>query len=258
MKGYYKYIFALVGYLVTQRVWGALAGFILGHLLDSAEVITDETRQRYQGGARSQEDVFRYYQQRTTVDDFTTMLMAMSAAVMTADGKVLKSELDYVKSFFRQQFGPQFGTQHLQTLKSFIDAKQIPLDKICLDVKMRTQPQVRVQLVHYLFGIAHSDGHVSDKEVKVIERISIMLGIASAEFQRLKNMFFRDTNSDYKILGVEESASNDEIKKAYRKLAVEYHPDKVAHMGEEFQKGAKEKFQAVQDAYENVKKVRGM
>ena len=254
MKGYYKFVFALVGYLVTKSLYGALAGFILGYLLDSAEEVTDETRQRFQRSARG--DTFSYYQQRTAVDDFTHMLMALSAAVMTADGKVLKSELDYVKSFFRQQFGPQFDAGHLQTLKSFVNAEKIPLAQICLDVKMRTQPQVRVQLLHYLFGIAHSDGVVSVKEVKIIEEISIMLGISNADFLRLKHMFFRDTDSDYKILGIAEAASNEEIKKAYRKLAIEYHPDKVAHMGEEYQKGAKEKFQAIQDAYENIKKVR--
>jgi DnaJ like chaperone protein len=57
---------------------------------------------------------------------------------------------------------------------------------------------------------------------------------------------------------LDESASDEDVKKAYRKMAVTYHPDKVAHMGEEYQKGAKEKFQAVQNAYENIKKVRGM
>ena len=61
----------------------------------------------------------------------------------------------------------------------------------------------------------------------------------------------------YEILGVSKSASAEEIKKAYRKMAIKFHPDKVAQMGEEYQRGAKEKFQQIQDAYEAIKKRRG-
>jgi DnaJ like chaperone protein len=70
-------------------------------------------------------------------------------------------------------------------------------------------------------------------------------------------MFYRETNSDYKVLGIESTASDDEVKKAYRQMAIKFHPDKVAQMGEEFQKGAKEKFQQIQDSYEAIKKARG-
>ena len=65
------------------------------------------------------------------------------------------------------------------------------------------------------------------------------------------------SNNFYNTLGVNEQASHDEVKKAYRKMAITYHPDKVAQMGEEYQKGAKEKFQIIQDAYEALKKRRG-
>jgi DnaJ like chaperone protein len=71
-------------------------------------------------------------------------------------------------------------------------------------------------------------------------------------------MFYRNVDSDYKILGIDEKATDEEVKKAYRKMAVAHHPDKVAQMGEEYQKGAKEKFQQIQDAYEAIKKRRGI
>lgn len=214
--------------------------------------------QARRGGAKlSPEDVFQYYQQRTSVNDVATMLMALSAAVMKADGKVLKAELDFVKTFFSHQFGPRFSTEHLQTLKRFLDSSNIPLDQICHDIKMRMAPEVRVQLIHYLFGIAKSDGDVSSSEMNVIQSIADKLGIPRVEFDSVKNMFYRDTNSDYKVLGIEPNATDDEVKKAYRQMAVKFHPDKVAQMGEEFQKGAKEKFQKIQDAYEAIKKQRG-
>lgn len=205
----------------------------------------------------SPEDLFQYYQQRSTRYDVPTMLMALSAAVMKADGKVLKAELNYVKTFFNQQFGPQFSSQHLQVLKRFLDSGNIPLEQICQDIRLRMQPEVRVQLLHYLFGIAKADGDVSVSEMRVIEHISRMLHVGSQEFESVRNMFYRDIDSDYKVLGVDPSATDEEIKKAYRKMAIKFHPDKVSQMGEEFQKGAKEKFQKVQEAYEAIKKRRG-
>ena len=117
--------------------------------------------------------------------------------------------------------------------------------------------EVRVQLLHYLFGIAKADGNVAQSELNSIENIANLLGVSQQDFISLKNMFYRDVNSDYKILGVTANASNEEIKKAYRKMAIAHHPDKVASMGEEYQKGAKEKFLKIQEAYENIKKSRG-
>jgi DnaJ like chaperone protein len=192
------------------------------------------------------------------VNEIQTMLMALSAAVMKADGKVLKAELDFVKLFFSNQFGNHFQKEQLQTLKKFLDATSIPLSDICRDIQLRMQPEVRIQLVHYLFGIAKSDGDVSTSEMKQIEHIASLLGIAQVEFESVKNMFYRNVNSDYIILGIEETASDEEVKKAYRKMATTFHPDKVASMGEEHQKGAKEKFQKIQEAYEAIKKRRGI
>ena len=115
----------------------------------------------------------------------------------------------------------------------------------------------RIQIVHYLFGISQADGHVHELELKTIETISNYLGLNSADFNSLKAMYFRDVNSDYKILEIEPEATTEEIKKAYRKVAIKFHPDKVASLGEDVQKAAKEKFQKVLEAYENIKKQRG-
>lgn len=123
---------------------------------------------------------------------------------------------------------------------------------------MRMQPEVRVQLLHYMFGIAKADGDVSPSEINVISRIADMLGVSRQDFESVKNMFYRNVDSDYKVLGIEPSATDDEVKKAYRKMAIKFHPDKVAQMGEEYEKGAKEKFQKIQDSYDAIKKRRGM
>lgn len=260
----YKFILAGAGFFLFGRsIFGAIVGFLIGTGIDNYQRVMAQFRAQASGngtGGRqfSAEDIFNYYQQRSTTNDVPTMLMALSAAVMKADGKVLKSELNYVKTFFTQQFGPQFNAQHLQTLKQFLDSDSIPLNRICQDIQMRMQPAVRVQLLHYMFGIAKADNDVSIAEINVIQRISQLLGVSQADFESVKNMFYRNVDSDYKVLGIDANATDDEVKKAYRKMAIKFHPDKVSQMGEEYQKGAKEKFQKIQEAYEGIKKRRGM
>lgn len=230
-------------------------------MVDNYQKVTAKAKsgsQNTRGSRFSAEDLFHFYQQQSTSNDVPTMLMALSAAVMKADGKVLKSELNFVKAFLNQQFGNQYQTNHLQTLKKFLDSNSIPLQRICGDIKMRMQAEVRVQLLHYLFGIAKADGDVSPSEISKIREISIMMGVDMSDFESVKNMFYRNVDSDYKVLGVDSNATDDEVKKAYRKMAIKFHPDKVAQMGEEYQQGAKEKFQKIQDAYEAVKKRRGI
>jgi DnaJ like chaperone protein len=256
----YKWILAVGAFFLFGRsFFGAIIGFVIGSFVDNYQRVMDQmkTQAQKEGRSFSPEEMFQFYQQRSSVNDVPTMLMALSAAVMTADGKVLKAELDFVKLFFTQQFGSRFNASHLKTLKQFIDSGNIPLQQICADIRTRMQPEVRIQLVHYLFGIAKADGHVAEVELNVIKNISDMLGNSAMDFESVKNMFYRDVDSDYKVLGLTDGATDDEVKKAYRKMAVKFHPDKVATMGEEFQKGAKEKFQMVQDAYEAIKKNRG-
>lgn len=253
----FKWIFALLGFFVFGKSFlGAVVGFIIGSGIDNYQRIVSQAKAN--GQAYSPEDLFNFYQQRTSTNSIPTMLMALSAAVMQADGKVVKSELEYVKAFFKQQFGPSFSPDHLQVLKRFLDSGNIPLDQICYDIRTRMQPEVRLQLLHYLFGIAKADGDVSPEELKVIDHLASLLQVPHAEYESIKNMFYRNVDSDYIVLGITAEATDEEVKKAYRSMAIKFHPDKVAAMGEEYQKGAKEKFQKIQESYEAIKKRRGM
>ncbi len=250
----YKWILGIGGLVLTRKIAVGILGYIIGSLIDSFQ----QNAPKGSGSSgRPQMDPFEYYRQQSSRFDIQTMLMALSASIMKADGKVLKVELDYVKAFFQTQFGDRFTKDHLQILKHFLDSGQIPLNEICGDIRARMPIEVRIQLIHYLFGIAKADGDVSTTEVNTINRIANMLGVSAVDFESVKNMFYRNVDSDYKILGIESTASDEEVKKAYRKMAISYHPDKVAQMGEEYQKGAKEKFQKIQDAYEAIKKRRG-
>jgi len=223
---------------------GGILGFALGSAFDAASV-TVQTSGAYT--ARSS---------APHAGDFAASLLVLSAAVMKSDGRTLKSELDYVKSFLSKQFGEQNALQQILLLKEILK-QEIPLHEVCLQIKQYMPHPERLQIIHYLFGISKADGHVHELELQTIHTIANYLGVSAADFNSLKAMYFRDTNSDYLILEITSAASDDEVKKAYRKMAVKFHPDKVAALGEEFQKAANEKFQKVQSAYEHIKKQRG-
>ena len=176
---------------------------------------------------------------------------------MKADGKVLRSELDYVKKYFDQVFGSESAAEALKMLKDILK-QSIPVKDVSLQIKQRMDYASRLQLLHLLFGIAAADGQIDPGELALIEQISYFLGISSTDSGSIKNMFIKSTDSAYKILGVDRNITNEELKKAYRQMAIKYHPDKVNYLGEDIRKKAKEKFQKINEAYENIKKERGM
>lgn len=221
---------------------GGVLGFALGSMFDAASV----TVKTLDGSVNT----------APHAGDFAASLLVLSAAVMKSDGRTLKSELDYVKTFLMRQFGEQQAQQQIAMLKEILK-QEIPIRDVCFQIRQYMPGPERLQLIHYLFGISKADGHVHELELKTILDISGYLGINMADFNSIKAMYFRDTNSDYKILEIEPAATDEEVKKAYRRMAVKFHPDKVASLGDEFQRAAHEKFQSVQQAFENIKKQRG-
>ena len=136
--------------------------------------------------------------------------------------------------------------------------QDIPTRKVCLQIRQQMEHASRLQLLHFLFGIAKADGLVSETELLTIHKIAGYLYISQADFDSIKAMFYNEVNSAYKILEIEKTATNDEVKKAYRKLVKKHHPDKLRHLGEEHVKGAEDKFRMIQKAYEQVQKERGI
>lgn len=243
MAKFGKWIGGGLGWAVGGPI-GAIFGFIIGSIVDSSSTELQTGRGRTTG-----------YSGRTTTGGYVMSLLVLTAAVMKADGKVLKSELDYVKIFMMQNFGSSSAQEGVRMLRDILK-QTIPVNEVCRQIQMNMNYSARLQLLHFLFGIAQADGHVDETERKVIEHISTQMGIGTSDFESIQAMFVRNINADYKILGIESNASNDELKKAYRRMAMKYHPDKVSHLGEDFQKAAKDKFQKVSQAYENIKKER--
>lgn len=217
---------------------GAILGFAMGSMFDGSSGST----QVYRNSARG---------------DFAMSLLVLAAAVMKADQKVVRSELDYVRNFFIRQFGEEEGTRFIQMLREILK-QDINLVDVSTQVGHYMDYSSRLQILHFLFGIAASDGMVQPEEANVIETIAQNMGVTSSDFNSVKAMFITDTNWAYDVLEITKGATDDEVKKAYRELAKKHHPDKVAHLGEDVKKAATEKFQKINAAYNQVKAERGI
>ncbi|HTX87565.1 MAG TPA: TerB family tellurite resistance protein [Bacteroidales bacterium] len=217
---------------------GAILGFALGSMFDGRQY----TPYKYQGTPR---------------DDFAMSLLVLSAAVMKADQKIVRSELDYVRNFFIAQFGESEAARLLLVLREILK-QEIQVQDVSVQIGQYMDYHSRLQLLHYLFGIASADGQYHPDELEVIETISRYMGISSADLTSIRAMFVKSISWAYDVLEVTSSATDDEIKKAYRELAKKYHPDKVSHLGEDIRKSATEKFQNLNAAYEEIKRQRGI
>ena len=194
---------------------------------------------------------------RTTTGAFAMSLLVLVAAVMKADGKVVRSELDFVQQYLVRAFGEESAVEALGMLKDILK-QEIPLDDVSNQIRQNMNYSSRLQLLHLLYGVSNADGRVNQKELEVIERIALKMGVSVKDRESVKYMFIPRTDAAYKILEIEPSVTNEAVKKAYRKMAMKYHPDKISHLGEDFQKFANEKFKKVNEAYQNIKKERNM
>ncbi len=219
---------------------GAIIGFIVGH-------VAEESSSR-----SSQQNI-----NTTARDGFIASLLVLMAAVMKADGKVVRSELSFVKAYLVRTFGEQKASEALLMLREILN-QEIPVRDVCTQIKANVDYSSRLELLHLLFEVAKSDGSIPQAELNVLQEIAKYLGLSATDYTSILNMYIESTESAYKILEISAEATDDEVKKAYRKMALKYHPDKVSHLGEEFQKTAGEKFRKVNEAYEKIKKSRGL
>ena len=222
---------------------GGILGLAVGSIFDSGTTATTSQS--------------RNIRSRTLRGDYAASLLVLIAAVMKADGRVMKSELDYVKRYFVSRFGEETASEAVVMLRDILK-QEIPLRDVTQQLSQRLDYSYRLEMLHFLFGIASADGSVSDAENNVIQRISGFMSISDSDFQSIRAMFVSQTDASYKILEIESTVGDEDVKKAYRRMAMKYHPDKVSHLGEDFKKVAHEKFRKVQAAYDQIKKERGI
>lgn len=246
---YGKWIFGTLGFAVSGPLGGVI-GFAVGSLIDGASNRAPEQRSASSGPQRSQQ---------ATAGDVAISLVVLTAAVMKADGRASQNELGHARTFFNRQFGPQHASELLRLLRDMLQ-RPIPLREVCEQMRGHLSHPERLQLLHFLIGLAHADGELDRAERQLIQTIAFYLGISEKDLASLHAMFSAKATPHvaYQVLEVDPKATDEEVKKAYRRMAIKHHPDKVAHLGEQFQKDAAEKFKKVQDAWERVRKERGI
>lgn len=251
MGSFTKWLGAGLGFTLGGPI-GAAIGFGLGSLVDefSIDDLTSEQKE-YQHRTDNNSRI------NTGSGDFEMSLLVLASIVIKSDGKVDQRELDYVRSQFVSMYGKERANSAFKLFKGIIK-KEVSSRQVCIQIREHMSHSSRLQLIHFLFGIAKADDFVSKSEIEEIRKISGYLYINQQDFESIKAMFYDATGNAYKILEITKEATDDEVKKAYRKMAKKYHPDKVQDLGEEHLKGAKEKFQSIQAAYENIKKERGL
>lgn len=244
-----KWILGGLGFVVGGPI-GALIGVFIASMFDESKNTLNNTE-----SART----MNYGRRRATQGDISVSIIVLLACVIKADGRVLKAEINYIKPFLLRTFGEEQAKQALALLKQLLNEHIDPV-AVSRQMAQYINYSTRLELVRLLLEVSNSDGDIAPEELNIIEIIATNMAVQPADYQSLLALYQRhkDVNWAYTALEISPSATNDEVKKAYRRMAMKYHPDKVANAGEELRKQATDKFRGINEAYEHIKKQRGM
>ncbi|WP_152286234.1 TerB family tellurite resistance protein [Flavicella marina] len=247
MANFTKFLGAALGWSFGGPI-GALLGYVIGNSIDG---FTKRDIQDFRQQAQDHDN-------ETHSGDFEISLLILSSFVIKADGKIDQRELDFVRAYFLKMYGKERANHAFRLFRGIIKNNDVSVRQISLQIRQQMQHASRLQLMHYLFALAKADEIITPDELSMLHKISGYLSINAYDFESIKAMFYENAESAYKILEIEKSATDKEIKAAYRKMVKKHHPDKVKHLGDEHLKGAEEKFLKIQEAYEKIKKERGL
>jgi len=236
---------AIIGFLSAGPI-AAVFGFLIGMYLEYAgkQNSNNESTERNTSGNYE------------GVSDFSHQLLILIAATMNADGSAMKSELELVKRMLVRTYGEYKASNLLIILREMLKEPQ-DVTQVCRHIRARMAYSQRLELLHILFRISRADAEINPSELQLLNFIATQMAITTPDFLALRAMFVSSPDSDFKILDVSSDAGEDEVKKAYRKMAMRFHPDRLQGLSENEKKSAEEKFIAVQKAYENIKKRKG-
>ena len=263
-----KWIGGFLGFMSGGPL-GALAGIVLGHYFDSMldSVNTPETQGTFDGYSGYGHQA--YQQQRAAQgqrNSFLFSMLVLASYIIKADGKVMHSEMELVRNMLRQNFGMVASQQGDNILRLLFDeqkrvgapAFRNTVADCCRQMAQNMDYAQLMQLLNFLVMIAQADGRVDTTEVTAMKECAQWMHLSADEIDSLLGMGKDDLESAYRVLGVSPSATDDELKRAYRRLALEHHPDKVAALGEDIRRAAEKKFQQINEAKERIWKARGM
>ncbi len=248
--GWAKWIISGLGWALMGPI-GAVIGFFVGAAVDAAG--------KELNGSSNSKRIYNRNLYNTTPNDIRISLLLLIASVMKADGKVVKSELDYVKRFLLQNFGEEHTKDMLLILRDLVN-KEYSIFDVCQQIRSYTDYTTRMHMFDFLYGVACSDKHCNSQEESILQVIASQMGISSRDYTSIQERHLGSSFSvknPYAILGIDQTATEDDIKKAYRRLAMKFHPDKVENLGDGVKKNAEKQFREINEAYEIIKKQRG-
>ena len=255
-----KWIGGIIGFMAGGPL-GALAGYALGSLLDNS-IDNSNSEEIY----NEQNNNYSNYGQRNS---FLFSLLVMCSYIIKADGKVMHSEMEFVRKFLRVNFGNEAAVQGNDILlKLFEQRKQMDaqnpmafkntIRECGMQIKQHLSYEERLQLLNFLAQIAKSDGNVCSAEIDALKEVAVAMGLSTKEVESMLNLGGNTLEEAYKVLEVEPTATDEEVKKAYKKLALKHHPDRVATLGEDVKKAAERKLQQINNAKDIIYKARGI
>jgi DnaJ like chaperone protein len=241
----------IVTLILVPALWwaGGLLGLGLGLLLGGAIDFL-----RSLGKAEPKE--VKKKVRSSVLTDFVISTLLLSAAVIKADGDMDELELGYLRRFLAEQFGEKRAMEYMAIFRSSY-AGEFDVEKTARNIQQTTSYETRLQLLYIMVGIAKSNFDVEERERTLIDNIVVWLAIEKADYESVRSMFSTEMDAYYRILEVTPSASDRDIKTAYKTIAAKFHPDKVAHLGEEITTTATRKFQKLQEAYTAIRQARG-
>ncbi len=271
-----KWIGSALGWILSGgNVLGAIAGYCIGSLLSDA-TSTAERENGFNGNGNTFRNDYSdtQFNQRPFEEDRNSFLFSMlvlSSYIIKADGKIMHSEMNCVRNFLRNNFGEQAVRQGEDILLKLFEMQKQQgattfketIRKSCVEISFHMNIGQRLQLLDYLIIIAKVDGTVSPEEVYALKEVATYLGLSAQDVDSMLNMEASPNqqiglDEAYKILGISPNATNDEVKAAYRKMALKHHPDRVSTLGDDVREAAEKKFQEINNAKERIYKARGL